>query len=100
MPGDLGDLSRLGLATRRVNVLVRQSARLAAWRLASDRYPRPVLAEGDFPHLLFARSIPIGRSGADARLERGKLVNVALAAPHIDGAVVAPDRPFSFWRAV
>ena len=33
-------------------------------------------------------------------LDQGKRINVALAAPYLCGAVVAPDRPFSFWRAV
>jgi vancomycin resistance protein VanW len=100
MPRDLGELSRAALATRRVNVLVRQAARLAAWRLAPAAYQTPALAAGDFSHLLFARSIPIARGGQDVRFERGKRKNVALAVPHLDGLVVSPERPFSFWRAV
>jgi vancomycin resistance protein VanW len=98
---DLGDLSPLALAARRFNVMSRQAARLAAWHLSPSRYPAPVLPVGErFPHLHYARILPLARAGADPVLQAGKLVNVALAAPHLDGLVVAPDAPFSFWRAV
>lgn len=100
MRRDLADLSPLELAARRLNVAVRQAARLAAWRLAPAAYPDPALAAGGFPHLLYAGTAPVARPDADPVLERGKLCNLALAAPHLDGLVVAPDRPFSFWRAV
>ena len=101
MRRDLADLSPLALAARRLNVALRQVARLAAWRLAPGSYPDPALAAGnDFPHLLLARVVPLARPGADPLLERGKLRNVALAAPHLDGLEVAAEAPFSFWRAV
>jgi vancomycin resistance protein VanW len=101
MRRDLADLSPLALAARRLNVLARQTARLAAWHLAPESYPDPALPAGErFPHLLYARTVPLTRAGADPVLERGKLRNVALAAPHLDGLVVAPDAPLSFWRAV
>jgi len=101
MARDLGELSPLALAARRLNVMTRQAARLAAWRLAPSDYPAPALPAGErFPHLLYARSLPIARTGSDAVLEAGKRMNLALAAPHLDGLVVAPAAPFSFWRAV
>jgi len=103
MPRDLGDLSPLALAARRLNVATRQAARLAAWHLARRRhYPEPALpAVGEqFPHLLYARTAAVARAGADPILERGKLRNLELAAPHLDGLVVAPEAPFSFWRAL
>ncbi|HEY8146373.1 MAG TPA: VanW family protein [Kofleriaceae bacterium] len=101
MRRDLADLSPLALVARRLNVLARQTARLAAWRLAPEAYPDPALPAGErFPHLLYARTVPLARAGADPILERGKLRNVALAAPHLDGLVVAPEAPLSFWRAV
>jgi len=102
MRRDLGDLPPLALAARRLNVLLRQSARLAAWQLAPGAWPAPSLPTGGerFPHLLYARSVPVARPGADPVLERGKLVNLGLAAPHLDGLVLAPDAPLSFWRAV
>lgn len=101
MRRDLADLSPLALAARRLNVAARQAARLAAWRLHPERYPDPALAAGPgFAHLLFARTVPLVRPGADPVLERGKLRNLALAAPHLDGLVVAAEAPFSFWRAV
>ncbi len=100
--GDLGDLSRLALAARRASVLARRAGRLVAWVARPDAWPRPHTGDRvDFAHELYRRRWPIARGGAvDARLEQGKRVNVALAAPHLHGIVVAPDRPFSFWRAV
>jgi len=122
MARDLGELSPLALAARRLNVMTRQATRLAAWRLAPASYPSPryersppgraagsyrmtpwapALPGGErFPHLLYARSLPLARAGGHPVLEAGKLVNLALAAPHIDGLVIAPGAPFSFWRAV
>jgi vancomycin resistance protein VanW len=101
MARDLGELSPLALAARRLNVMTRQAARLAAWRLARSDYPAPALPAGErFPHLLYARSLPLARAGGHPLLEAGKEVNLALAAPHLDGLLVAPERPFSFWRAV
>ena len=101
MARDLGELSPLALAARRLNVMTRQAARLAAWHLTPDRFPPPGLPAGErFPHLLYARSVPVARTGGDPVLEAGKQMNLALAAPHLDGLVIAPAAPFSFWRAV
>jgi len=78
--------------------------RLAQWALRLQDYPAPVLAPPaeNFPYLLYERALPIVSRSAPggAPLEAGKLVNVALAAPALDGLMLKPDRPFSFWRAV
>lgn len=101
MARDLGELSPLALAARRLNVAVRQAARLISWTLAPDRFPPPALPAGErFPHLLYARTHLLARSGGDPVLEAGKRINLALAAPHVDGLVIGPAAPFSFWRAV
>ena len=101
MAGDLSELSPAALALRSARVWARRAARLAVWRLRPAEFPSPALGSDDgFPHLLYRRTIPIALGEADARLERGKRANLALAAPHLDGLVVSPGRPFSFWRAV
>lgn len=41
-----------------------------------------------------------GDPGADERLERGKAINLQIAAPHFDGLVLTPDRPLSYWRTL
>src|ERR1035438_9352951 len=85
--------------------------RLIAWRVFPSRWPRPRLSgEGratlpsgaPFPHLVYEERIPIARtdSGAEAVLEQGKRVNLALAAPYFDGITVAPGSPLSFWRTL
>jgi len=79
-------------------------ARLAQWALRPQDHPAPVLASQaeNFPHLLYERALPVVRRSAPGTplLEAGKLVNVALAAPALDGLLLTPDRPLSFWRAV
>jgi vancomycin resistance protein VanW len=102
--GDLGDMSRLRLATRRVSLLVRRAGRLIEWSARPSAWPRPELGDPlAFPHELFRRRWPVARDERDQvhpLLEDGKRMNLALTAPHLSGLVVAPDRPFSFWRAV
>jgi vancomycin resistance protein VanW len=89
----------LELRARRVVLAIRQAKRLAAWAA----WPAPRLAdEGSFPHRVYVRAIPIARDddAAHPLLERGKLTNLALAAPCFDGIIVSPDAPLSFWRAL
>jgi vancomycin resistance protein VanW len=85
--------------------------RLLAWRVFPAQWPAPRMSPAAppaapsavaFPHLVYEERIPIARSDAAANrlLEQGKQINVALAAPHFDGIVVAPDSPLSFWRAL
>ena len=79
-------------------------ARLAQWTLRPRDCPAPVLAPPaeNFPYLLYERALPIVSRSAPGGppLEAGKLVNVALAAPALDGLMLKRDRPFSFWHAV
>ena len=99
--GDLGEMSRLRLATRRVSLLARRTARLVEWAARPSAWPRPELGSPlGFSHELFRRRWPIARGASDPRLEEGKRINLALAAPHLAGLVLSPERPFSFWRAV
>src|SRR5712672_2091198 len=79
-------------------------ARLAQWTLRPRDCPAPVLAPPaeNFPYLLYERALPIANRSVHggSPLEAGKLLNVALAATALDGLMLKPDRPFSFWRAV
>jgi vancomycin resistance protein VanW len=69
----------------------------AAGRLA----PAGAGRSARIPHELYRRRWPVAaRDAVDPRLEQGKQINIALAAPYLSGLVVAPERPFSFWRAV
>lgn len=58
--------------------------------------------DGEFPYRVFASTHTITRADDSAlpALESGKRINVALAAPYIDGVEISPDTPFSFWRTV
>jgi vancomycin resistance protein VanW len=88
---------------RRLKTGARGALRLAAWALAPRRWPAPRLAVDDQPWVpVYDAIVPIVRvdADADARLEKGKRVNVALAAPRFDGLLVAPDRPLSFCRTL
>jgi vancomycin resistance protein VanW len=59
-----------------------------------------VRSADEYPHILYISRQPIARCDGDPRLEAGKRHNVRLAAPSLDGVVLGPDRPLSFWRAV
>lgn len=103
MADTLARASRLDLAIRRGKVAALTGRRLWAWARHPARYPAPQLAtDAGFPYLLHRSQTAIlaGDPRADPRLEQGKYTNLALAAPCLDGAVVTPDRPLSFWRAV
>lgn len=104
MTTSLASASRLSLAVRRTKVAYFQARRLLSWATEPERWQQPALAgpAAGFPHCVYQRDVPIGRTdpGADPVLEQGKRVNLALAAPSFDGLVVAPDRPLSFWRAL
>jgi vancomycin resistance protein VanW len=104
MTTSLASASRLSLAVRRTKVAYFQARRLLSWATEPVRWQAPALAASaaGFPHRVYQRDVPIGRTdpGADPVLEQGKRINLALAAPSFDGLVVAPDRPLSFWRAL
>ena len=81
-----------------------QLRRLLLWQAHPGRYPRPTTAgpAERHPHLLYEQRIALRRDddGAHPVLEAGKLANVRLAAPLLNGLLLAPGRTFSFWRAV
>lgn len=99
----LRDVGFVELRARRVALAVRQARRLASWTAQRSRWVAPRIGDAtDFPHRIYERSVAIARDDDSAHplLERGKLTNVALAAPCFDGIVVTPDAPLSFWRAL
>jgi vancomycin resistance protein VanW len=103
-PESLLSKSRAALALRRARVGWLQGRRLLAWARSPARWPRPPVAPAAdaFPFCVYRRELPIGRSdpGADPDLERGKLVNLRIAAPHFDGLELSPSTPLSFWRVL
>jgi len=92
--------------THRAKLAICTARRLLAWRLFPSSWPAADLPDASaslsLPHLVYEERIPIARSdgAADPTLERGKLVNVALAAPYFDGIVLSPGAPLSFWRTL
>jgi vancomycin resistance protein VanW len=98
---DMGVVARgWRAASRRAH----EVARRCRWMVEPRAFPAPLVAAGwdEFPHRLFEASVPLCGAGAlgEPALEEGKRVNVALAAPALDGVVLSPRRPLSFWRAV
>jgi vancomycin resistance protein VanW len=99
----LVDVGPLELRARRAALALRQARRLASWAWSPSEWRAPELGHAaSFPHRVYETSIPIARDDAAAHplLERGKRINVALAAPRFDGVVVSPHAPLSFWRAL
>lgn len=77
--------------------------RLADWQLHPERYGR--LQRAAVPptwHLHGEQRVALRRRdpGADPRLEWGKVHNLRLAAPGLDGLVLQPGQPVSFCRSV
>ena len=101
----LRQLGLVGLVARRVGIAVRQVGRIAAWNLSPNEWPSARTADSSartFPHRVYERSHLIARNDASVhpRLEQGKRVNVALAAPYFDGILVTATSPLSFWRTL
>jgi vancomycin resistance protein VanW len=94
---EIGAVSRGLRAARR---RARQASRLARWTLQPGGFSPPVVVppRADLRHRVFEARIRI--ANADAVLEAGKQINIALAAPAFDGVLVSPSRPLSFWRAL
>ena len=84
---------------RRIRRAQRAATRLARWLVDPD-LAAPVLASTRPSHLAAELRVPIGRAGANARLEAGKRHNVTLAATALDGVDLGPTRPLSFWRVI
>lgn len=89
---------------RRAKVGILQARRLLSWAVEPARWRPPPLATAgqDFDHCVYHRDIVIARAdaGADPTLERGKWINLTIAAPHFNGLLVSPERPLSFWRVL
>jgi vancomycin resistance protein VanW len=100
----LDELDALGRVTRRAAVAALSAKRLALWRLRPGLYPTPLRSSNRaaFVHLLREVEVPLRRYGPDVDpvLDAGKAENVRRAARALDGVIVTPDRPFSFWRTV
>ncbi len=71
------------------------------WKVRQRLASRKGAAEG-FPHVLAEAGSPLERvpGAVDARLQRGKEINVGLAARGIDGVVIGPGQLFSYHRLV
>jgi vancomycin resistance protein VanW len=95
---ELRDAGPLDLAIRRFKVAAHQVRRFGRW-LVEPGFVAPERVAPEGPVALSLR-VPIARAGADARLEAGKRHNVRLAAAAFHGAIITPDRPLSFWRAL
>lgn len=103
VPESLLHEGRITSWSRRTKTSILQAQRLAHWLAAPEQWP--TLKRGnadDFPHLLYARSIPIARtdSAAHPLMEQGKRANLELAAPRFHGLVVEPGTPLSYWRTL
>ncbi len=100
----LDELSLTQRLARDARVRLHGLARRAAWALDPAAYPRPEQAEPSdaFPHPLVhvVRRIARDDAGAEPRIEAGKRHNLRQAAPAFDGAVLTPERGFSFWRSL
>ncbi len=103
-PRSLAHESRVSGWVRRGKTSLLQARRLAEWTARPKDWSRPALAppEEEFPHLLYARAIPIARSddAAHPLLETGKRENLKLAAPRFDGLLLEPGQILSFWRVL
>ena len=69
---------------------------LSGTRFACKRQTEPL------PHLIYAHNSLIRRTlgQVDPRLQDNKAVSLGLAAPCVDGILIAPGETFSFWRLV
>lgn len=100
----LADETPMEKLARETRTQLLRAGRLARWYARPEAFGRPKLAEAPevYPHLVYARSLPIGRTdaAADPLLEEGKRANLALAAPAFDGLLVEPGSGLSFWRVL
>lgn len=95
---ELRDAGRLALALRRAKRTALGARRLARWAIDPELGERARTTPSG-PVAIAIRA-PLARRDADPRLEAGKRHNVRLAIAALHGLVIAPARPFSFWRAV
>jgi len=76
-----------------------QARRLARWVREPDQFAPPARTTPSGP-IVYQLRVPIGRTGANPRLEAGKRHNVRLAATAFHGVAIGADRPLSFWRTL
>jgi vancomycin resistance protein VanW len=94
----LRDASGFELWLRHAKVAGLGAARLTRWLLEPElRGPQRIAPSGPIAHQV---RVPLGRAGANARLEAGKRHNVRLAATAFHGVVLTSERPLSFWRTL
>ena len=84
--------------------------RLSVLRCRAQRDARDLLSGARFaekkapplPAAVYVHSSLIRRrlGNVDMRLQENKAVNLALAAPRVDGVLIRPGETFSFWRLV
>ena len=65
-------------------------------RFANEKSPAPLPVCVSKHNSLIRRRL----GDVDMRLQENKAVNLALAAPHVDGLVIRPGETFSFWHLV
>lgn len=97
------DLSPWQLRLRKAKVWALQGRRLLKWATDSEEWPSPHFETPVlFQHVVYKRRIRIARGDEAAHpvFEHGKRINLQLAAPAFDGLLLAPNRPFSFWRTL
>lgn len=95
-------MARPGLgARRRLGPAARRLRREWQWRRAGGLRLRRGGPEG-FDHLIAEHRTPLMRrlAGLDEELQRGKVVNLRLAAARLDGVVLEPGQRLSFWYLV
>ena len=85
--------------------------RLSTARCIATRWLRDCFVPGGFtrsrsagslPHLVYRHRSLIRRQlgNTEMHLQENKAVNLALAAPRLDGVCIRPGETFSFWRLV
>src|SRR4051812_13627990 len=102
-PDEHDGVPRTQVVARQLRARWLIGARHAAWMARPSQYPVAVEAtRSGLTSLVHEQRVALRRSddGAHPVFEDGKRVNVTLAAPALDGVLLAPGATFSFWRAV
>ncbi len=83
------------------SVSAHRLARRGRWLLRKRDYAARRSPES-LPHLVKRHESPLIRKlgTSDLRLQLGKVRNLRLAVPRVDGIIIPPGRRFSFWRAI
>ncbi|MHB8947355.1 MAG: VanW family protein [Bacillota bacterium] len=83
------------------SVSVHRLARRGRWLIRRKDYTS-LRSTDPLPYLVKRHESPLIRKlgTSDLRLQLGKVQNLRLAVPKVDGVIIPPGRSFSFWRAV